>query len=103
MTKEITSNTFKNEVLSSDIPVVVDFYADWCGPCTMMSPVLDSVADKLKGKVKFVKINIEQNPEVTGMYNIRSLPTLILFKNGQVANTKIGFTPYDAIHQFAVS
>ena len=82
-TSTVSDKTFDQEVLKSTEPVLVDFFAEWCGPCKAMAPALDQLASELKGKVKVVKLDVDQNPGVTGKYGIRAMPTLLLFKNGQ--------------------
>jgi thioredoxin 1 len=82
----VSDADFEKEVLQSSEPVVVDFYAEWCGPCKAMSPALEAVAAELKGKVKVVKLDVDQNPETTTKYRIQAMPTLIAFKDGQVAD-----------------
>ena len=89
-TNKITDATFKQEVLESSLPVVVDFWAEWCGPCRAISPVLEELSEELKGKVKIVKLNVDENPNTTVKYGVRSIPTMILFKGGEAADMKIG-------------
>ncbi|MFM9974446.1 MAG: thioredoxin [Beijerinckiaceae bacterium] len=89
-TIKVTDATFQNDVLGSDTPVVVDFWAEWCGPCRMIAPHLESIAMEMGDKVKIVKINIDENPEVAGSVGIRSIPTLMVFKGGKHVNTKVG-------------
>lgn len=86
----VTDSTFATEVLQSDIPVLVDFWADWCGPCKMLAPTLELVAQEFKGKVKVAKVNVDDNHQIPTTYNIRGIPTLILFKNGIAVATKVG-------------
>jgi len=86
----ITDATFEEEVLKSDTPVLVDYWAEWCGPCKAIAPVLEDVAPGYSGKVKIVKMNIDENPNTPPKYGIRSIPTLMLFKNGSVESTKVG-------------
>ncbi len=87
---QITDANFEEEVLNSDVPVLVDYWAEWCGPCKAIAPVLEAVAPEYTGKVKIVKLNIDENPDTPPKYGIRSIPTLMLFKNGSVESTKIG-------------
>lgn len=90
MTAEVNDKNFKTEVLASKEPVVVDFFAEWCGPCKAMAPALEQVAKEMSGKVKVVKIDVDANPEVTQQYKIQAMPTLLLFKDGKVAATQVG-------------
>lgn len=86
----ISDSTFEEEVLNSSTPVLVDYWAEWCGPCKAIGPVLEDVAPGYSGKVKIVKMNIDENPNTPPKYGIRSIPTLMLFKNGTVESTKVG-------------
>lgn len=86
----VTDASFANDVLASDIPVLVDFWAAWCGPCKMIAPILDDLADQFAGKIKVAKVDVDANKEIPGKFNIRGIPTLIIFKNGQVEATKVG-------------
>lgn len=86
----ITENNFEEEVLKSDIPVLVDFYADWCGPCKMMAPIVKELAEKFAGKCKVGKCNIDENIKVAQNYRVMSIPTFIIFKNGEAVVTAIG-------------
>jgi thioredoxin 1 len=90
MANAVSDSTFEQEVLKSAEPVLVDFFAEWCGPCKAMAPALEQVAAEMRGKVKVVKLDVDQNPTVTGKYGIRAMPTLMLFKNGQVAAQHTG-------------
>ena len=90
---KVSDTTFESEVLKANGPVVVDFWAEWCGPCRMIGPSLEDIAKEMDGKLKVVKVNIDENPTTPSRYNVRSIPTLLLFKNGQVAATKIGAEP----------
>ncbi len=87
---EVSDQTFESEVLKSNEPVLVDFCAEWCGPCKAMAPALDQVADELSGQVKIVKLDVDSNPEVTNTYQIQSMPTLLMFKDGEVVDRHIG-------------
>lgn len=89
-TNEVSDGTFEDEVLKSSEPVLVDFFAEWCGPCKAMAPALDEIASELQGKVKVVKVDVDQSPGVTGEYGIRAMPTLMLFKDGKVAAQHTG-------------
>ncbi|MDP2793705.1 MAG: thioredoxin TrxA [Sulfurisoma sp.] len=86
----VTDATFKSEVLESATPVIVDYWAEWCGPCKMIAPILDEIARDYAGRLKVAKLNIDENPKTPGEYGIRGIPTLILFKGGNVEATKIG-------------
>ncbi len=90
MANAVTDASFDSEVLKATEPVLVDFHAQWCGPCKAMAPALDQIAQELKGKVKIVKLDVDENPTVTGTYGIRAMPTLILFKGGKVAAQHTG-------------
>jgi thioredoxin 1 len=92
-TVKVTDASFDEQVLNSSEPVVVDFWAEWCGPCRMIAPSLEEIASEMKGKVKVVKLNIDENPGVAGKLGIRSIPTLILFKGGKAAAQKVGAAP----------
>ena len=85
-----TDSTFESEVLSSDQPVLVDYWAEWCGPCKMIAPILDEISSEYDGKLKIAKLNIDENPETPPKYGIRGIPTLMLFKNDNVEATKVG-------------
>ncbi|EYE89554.1 thioredoxin [Fervidicella metallireducens AeB] len=97
MAKHVTDLTFKEEVINSDIPVLVDFWATWCGPCKMLAPVIEEVSKNLEGQVKVVKIDVDENPQVAGSYGISSIPTMILFKDGAPVGKMVGFRPADQI------
>ncbi len=92
-----TEENFENEVLKSDIPVLVDFYADWCGPCKMMMPVIEKLAEKYDGKVKVGKVNSDDNGDLAGRYNIMSIPSFLIIKNGEVVDSAMGAMPIDAL------
>lgn len=86
----VTDETFEEDVLKADGPVLVDYWADWCGPCKMIAPILDEIAEEYSGRVRVAKLNIDENPNTPPKYGIRGIPTLMLFKNGSVEATKVG-------------
>ncbi len=94
----VTDDSFDQDVLKSGQPVLVDFWAEWCGPCRMIAPILEQIAAETAGKLKIVKLNVDENPKTPGQFGIRGIPTLILFKNGQPAATQVG-----AVHKAQLS
>ena len=92
-TAQVTEAAFATEVLNSDKAVVVDFWAEWCGPCKQLAPALDEIATEMQDTVKVVKVNIDENPDAPGRYGVRAIPTLMLFKDGQLASTQVGVQP----------
>ena len=93
MVAPVSDKSFQADVLQSKEPVLVDFWAEWCGPCRAVGPVLDEVAGELQGKLKIVKLNVDENPETAAKYGIQSIPTLMIFKNGEMASRQIGASP----------
>ncbi|MAA74569.1 MAG: thiol reductase thioredoxin [Salinisphaeraceae bacterium] len=96
----VTDDSFDTDVLGSDTPVLVDYWAEWCGPCKMIAPVLDEIADEFDGKIKVAKLNIDENQDTPPKYGIRGIPTLMLFKNGEVAGTKVGSLSKSQLTEF---
>jgi thioredoxin 1 len=90
---DVTDQTFEAEVINADVPTLVDFWAPWCGPCRMVAPIVEELAGEYEGRVKFVKLNTDENPAVSGRYGIRSIPTLLVFKGGEVKGQIVGFRP----------
>ncbi len=86
----VSDADFENEVLKADEPVMVDFWAEWCGPCKALSPIVDEVANEVSGKMKVVKVNIDENPNAPTKYGVRGIPTLMVFKGGELVDTKVG-------------
>ena len=86
----VSSTDFEEQVLNSDQPVMVDYWAEWCGPCKMIAPILDEIADEYNGKLKVAKLNVDENQELAQKYSVRGIPTLMIFKSGDVAATKVG-------------
>jgi thioredoxin 1 len=100
---KVSDANFEAEVLKSAEPVVVDFWAEWCGPCKMIAPVLDELAGSMQGKVKIVKLNVDENPDTAAKYGIMSIPTLMIFKNGEMASRQIGAAPKQKLEQWITS
>jgi thioredoxin 1 len=96
----VTDASFDTDVMQSATPVVVDFWAPWCGPCRMISPALEQIGAEMAGKVVIAKVNIDENPNIASKLGVRSIPTLMLFKNGALAGQKVGALPKGALHQW---
>lgn len=94
---ELYKETFEQEVLQSDIPVLVDCWATWCGPCKMIAPIVKEIADEYDGKILVGKVNVDEEPDLTMQYNVSSIPTLMVFKNGQLVNRAVGYREKDEI------
>jgi thioredoxin 1 len=92
-TKSVTDASFQQDVLGASTPVLVDFWAEWCGPCRMIAPALEEISEEMGERVSVVKLNIDENPDAPGRYGVRGIPTMILFKDGQPAATKVGAAP----------
>ena len=102
-TVKVDKNSFKNDVLDAKEPVVVDFWAEWCGPCKMIAPALEDIATELGGKVKIAKLNIDENPSTPVQYGVKGIPTLMIFHKGQVAATRVGALPKSKIKEWIES
>ena len=102
-TKPVTDETFATDVLQASGPVLVDFWAEWCGPCKMIGPALEELSDELGEKVTIVKLNIDDNPDAPGKYGVRGIPTLILFKDGKPAATQVGTLPKSKLKDWITS
>jgi thioredoxin 1 len=99
MATEVTNDTWESEVVSSDTPVLVDFWAEWCGPCHAVAPVLDKIVEERQGELKLVKVNIDEQPELAGKFGVASIPTMILFRGGQPAAAAIGAQPKGSLER----
>ena len=99
-TKAVTDADFQSDVLGADGPVLVDFWAEWCGPCRMIGPALEELSSEMGDKVTIAKVNIDENPEAPAKYGVRGIPTMLLFKDGEVVAQKVGAAPKGAIQQW---
>ncbi len=99
-TTAVTDATFESEVRKSDVPVVVDFWAEWCGPCRQIGPALEELSAQYEGRVKIVKVNVDENPQLPAMMGVRGIPALFLFKNGEVFSNKVGAAPKAALQNW---
>lgn len=102
-TVKVDNANFQNEVLNSTQPVVVDFWAEWCGPCKMIGPSLEELSQEFAGKVKIAKLNVDENPELAAQFGVRSIPMLAMFKGGEVADVKVGAAPKNALSSWISS
>ena len=96
-TVKVTDSSFEADVLQSAMPVLVDFWAEWCGPCRMIGPALEEISDEMFGKLKIAKVNIDDDPEWASKYNVRSIPTMLIFKGGELVATKLGAEPKSSL------
>lgn len=98
--KHITDASFESDVINADLPVLVDYWAAWCGPCKMIAPLLDEAAEQYQGRVIIAKLNVDENPDTPAQYGVRGIPTLMLFKDGKVAETKVGALSKSQLNAF---
>jgi len=98
MIKEVTDGNFNEEVIKAEQVVVVDFWASWCGPCKMIAPIMEELVGEMTGKANFAKVNVDENPVLSQKYQIASIPTVLIFKNGEVVDTMVGFRPKQEIN-----
>ncbi len=93
----VNESNFEQEVLNSDVPVLVDFWAPWCGPCRLIAPIVEEIAEEMAGRAKVVKVNTDENPNLAMKYGIRAIPTIMVFKNGRVVDTRVGVQPKEVL------
>ena len=103
MSKPVSDSSFKSDVLDASGPVLVDFWAEWCGPCKQIAPALEEISSELNGRLTIAKVNVDENPQTPGQYGIRGIPTLMLFKDGKVAATKVGALPKNKLKEWIES
>lgn len=103
MANDTTDSNFEADVIQSDTPVLVDFWAEWCGPCRQISPLVEELAGDMEGKIKVVKVNIDKNPDTPAKFGVRGIPTLIIFKDGKAAATKVGALPKSSLYEWVES
>lgn len=93
----ITKDNFESEVIKSELPVLLDFWATWCGPCKMLAPIIEQIAEKYEGKAKVGKVNVDEQPELAAAFDVSSIPTVVVMKNGKIANLSVGYRPIEEI------
>ncbi len=103
MSKQVSDDSFEADVIGASEPVLVDFWAEWCGPCKQIAPALDEIGEEMAGQLTIAKVNIDENPATPHKYGVRGIPTLILFKNGEVASTKVGALPKSKLKEWVES
>ena len=102
-TVKVDQSNFEADVLKSEVPVVVDFWAEWCGPCKMIGPHLEEISEEMDGSIKVAKLNIDENPDLAAQYGVRSIPTLVMFKDGEPASIQVGAKPKSALLEWVKS